>query len=152
MLPREGYRFTGRIGAGRRRCAYCWGCYRYRQGRYWNGRIVTDPANFFATPVLILRKSHNCLAIRSENMLLASTSGRISQGDGDSSVCKGCGGYASGFGNFGGTEGRATLRRQQHGGGSAMFVRQPELLVFDDLSALWMSRLNKVVGAPLCGR
>jgi len=28
-----------------------------------------------------------------------------------------------------------------------MFVRQPELLVFDDLSALWMSRLNKSCGS-----
>jgi len=108
MLPRGSLPLPVALVRARRRAARTAGVVTDTGGAiYWNGRIVTDPANFFVPPCI--PKSHNCLAIRSRKICCwASTSGRGPR-RWRCSVCKGCGGYASGFGNFGGTEGRATL-------------------------------------------
>jgi len=78
------------------------------------------------------RKSHNCLAIAQGKYAAGPRQAGegISQGDGDSSVCKGCGGYASGFETLVGPKGvRLSGGQLQRAAAARMFVRQPELLV-----------------------
>jgi len=51
MLPRAVYHITGRIGAARRLLRTAGVVTDTGGAIYWNGRIVTDPANFFVPPL-----------------------------------------------------------------------------------------------------
>jgi len=99
MLPRAVYRYYRSHWCGQDdAAARTAGVVTDTGGDYWNGRIVTDPANFFVHPLVLILANPTTVAIRSRKICCwPRQAGEGIRGDGDSSVCKGCGGYASGL-------------------------------------------------------
>lgn len=143
MLPQGSFTaITGRIGAGKTTLLrVLLGLLPIQVGAiYWNGRIVTDPANFFVPPLSAYTPQIPQLFSNSlkENMLLGldKRERELAKAMEIAVFARDVAAMPAGLETLVGPKGvRLSGGQLQRAAAARMFVRQPELLVFDDLSS-----------------
>lgn len=107
---------------------------------YWNGRLITDPGSFFTPPRCAYTAQTPRLfsATLRENILLGleADQDRLQQAVYQAVLERDVAGFEQGWDTIIGPHGvRLSGGQAQRAAAARMFVRQPELLVFDDLSS-----------------
>ena len=157
---------TGRVGAGKTTLLrVLLGLLPADEGEvWWNGRRVTDPADFFVPPRSAYTPQVPQLfsASLKENLLLGVAEEQVdlAAAIGQAVLTQDVAGMADGLETIVGPKGvRLSGGQIQRTAAARMFVRRPELLVFDDLSSaldvetegeLW-ERMFKNAGVQGCG-
>ncbi|PPS43303.1 ABC transporter ATP-binding protein [Chroococcidiopsis sp. TS-821] len=131
---------TGRIGSGKTTLLrVLLGLLPKQAGTiYWNGKEVTDPANFFVPPRSAYTPQVPQLfsGTLQENITLGLQQGNIEQAIALAAFDRDLATMPEGLETVIGTKGmRLSGGQLQRAAAARMFVHQPELLVFDDLSS-----------------
>ncbi|MBE9190265.1 ABC transporter ATP-binding protein [Gloeocapsopsis crepidinum LEGE 06123] len=131
---------TGRIGAGKTTLLrVLLGLLPKQAGTiYWNGKLVTDPANFFVPPRSAYTPQVPQLfsGTLKENITLGLQQENIEQAIALAAFDRDLATMPEGVETVIGTKGmRLSGGQLQRAAAARMFVHQPELLVFDDLSS-----------------
>jgi ATP-binding cassette subfamily B protein len=131
---------TGRIGAGKTTLLRALLGLLPKQGGkiYWNGKEVTDPATFFIPPRSAYTPQVPQLfsGTLQENITLGWQQGNIEQAIALAAFDRDLATMPEGLETIIGTKGmRLSGGQLQRAAAARMFVHQPELLVFDDLSS-----------------